>query len=118
MLRPRLLLRRDKALAFGIGGSTGPHKQGYLRPSVSGNETAETTHYRWQRANWVNLEVGYEWRRDNGFVFRPVFGLAFLTNPDSAEVFEPVAEDHYDLVAHSDRQTMLLYAGVGVGYAL
>jgi hypothetical protein len=119
MLRPRILLRRDKALAFGVGASTGPHYQDFRGIPADGSEQPKVTHYRWQRANWINVEAGFDWRFAPGFDFRPFLGLAFLTNPGDAEVFEPVLEDAYnDKISHRDRATVLPYLGASLGFSL
>jgi hypothetical protein len=116
MLRPRILLQRDKALAFGVGASTGPHYQGQEFAGIGAHgEQARVTHYRWKRANWVNVEAGFDWRFAPNVDFRPCLGLAFLTNADDAEVTEPAPPDAYHKTRHRDRATVLPYLGASLG---
>jgi len=65
-----------------------------------------------KRLYWLNTDLGYESRRD-AFLFRVFGGAAVLLNPNAGVV---QASDSADAEPPVAPLSVLLYAGVGIGF--
>lgn len=122
-LRVRPILGRRRALTLASGVSSAPFTQneawagGVFGPFTGavaqGREGPGPLDRDFERAYWLNTDLGYESRR-GAFLFRVFGGAAALLNPSDGVVqasSSPDAEPA-DPVLH-----VLVYAGLGVGFA-
>ena len=79
--RGRLRLREDLFASGGLGYSTGP----FLREDAFEDYLlAESPAKKYDRAHWLNAELGIEHHRESGWHFRGFVGVGTLLNPRDA----------------------------------
>src|SRR6185436_3931985 len=81
----------NHALVTGIAYSVGP----YRAPLITQEYTPE---YSSKFAQWVQGDIGWEWRSDDAFLFRLAVGLAAMLNRGSVQCFA-VYRDTCDLTS-------------------
>jgi hypothetical protein len=125
MSRVRAFVRAERAFNLGVGVSGGsymqskPTRYGALAPLLgamdSMGESPWPSEYYWERALWLNAELGYESRHQSGGSFRVYIGLGKLLNPADAtpDPSGPDPGQHRKF----ERWDALPYAGVAWGYA-
>lgn len=125
-LRGRLIggRQRDHALTGSVGISTAHFEQnqateygffGLWTGPMSANGHNESPNSRvYERAYWVNADVGLE-SRTNALLIRYFVGLAGLVNP--ADGVEHRSSSMYEVRAGSP-VTAMLYMGMGLGFSL
>ena len=121
-LRFRPILGRHRAMTISSGLSTAPFVQDELSSGgLFGWGTGAMAQMRegppppdrdWAHANWLNTDLGYEFRHDE-LVFRAFGGVAVLLNPN-AGVLQPSTSA--DTPAPGGPLSALIYAGLGVGF--
>lgn len=121
-LRARPVLNEHRAFTVSSGVSFAPFTQNDLSAGgvfgfftsamTAGREGPGPPDRAWKEAYWLNTDVGYESRR-GAFLFRIFGGAAVLLNPSAGIV---QASDSPDAEAPVGPLSVLLYAGVGIGF--
>jgi hypothetical protein len=121
-LRTRPVLNEHRAFTVSSGVSFAPFTQNDLSAGgvfgfftsalASGREGPGPPDRAWKEAYWLNTDLGYESRR-GAFLFRIFGGAAVLLNPSAGVV---QASDSADAEPPVGPLSVLLYAGVGIGF--
>jgi hypothetical protein len=124
--RLRLSPQRQASPFLGAGYSQGPFEQGigtrygllsaavYELQQLRDNNRPTPWHH-WDRARWLNLELGGEERLPRGFDARGFAGVGLLLNPRANR------EELAVIVDHDDAPTVVpvvLYLGAAFGFSL
>lgn len=110
MGRLRVLRGRDSALALGAGASTGGYSWNEFTMDAPARKTAD-------RAFWLNLEIGGEYRSPSGFSARGFAGYGRMLNPAALKCLDTGVSSGHCEADHQGDGEGVVYFGGGAGWA-
>lgn len=110
MGRLRVLRNRNAALAFGAGASMGGYSWDELTTDAPAHKSSE-------RAFWLNLEFGGEYRSLSGFSARGFAGYGRMLNPAALDCIDTGVNSGHCEADHQGDGEGVVYFGGGAGWA-